>query len=240
MVNFNDPRLARPLWRGRTNVDAYTIAWIEHAEQIVRDEHPDIAHDFVVTQGSYQGTAGDPDSGTTHRLGGAVDLRWCGHAVCYLALRRAGGFVWHRTPSQGEWPDHFHGAPLGHPYVDDRLAAQEDSYLARGNGLGGVDDGPRLTPIPRPVWPWPPEDDMADPKTQAQLDRIEMIAKAAAADAAKAVKIAEALRKRARVQTARIKDIVELGHDATEAQLEQLHTDVADVADMVAALDDQA
>lgn len=178
---MSDPRLARPLWRGRTNVDAYTIAWIEHAEQIKRDEWPDrpeLHHEYVVTQGGYQGTGGDPDSGTTHALGGGTDFHWCGHPECLLALRLAGGFVWHRTPAQGPWPDHMHGAPLDHPYMDARLAAQQVSYLARGNGLGGPDDGPRLDPIPRPEWPWPPEDDMADPKTQAQLDRIERGVKA--------------------------------------------------------------
>lgn len=171
---MNDPRLARPLWRGRTNVDALTIACIERAEALVRERRPSIAHSFVVTQGSYQGDAGDPDSGTTHRLGGAVDLRWCGHHVCYWALRAAGMFIWHRTPGQGPWPDHFHGAPLDHPFMDSRLAAQQRSYLGGGNGLLGPDDGPRLHPIPRPVWPWPPReerDPMAD--YEKQLDRIE-------------------------------------------------------------------
>ena len=157
-----DPRLARPLWRGRTNLDALTIACIEHAEHIMRDRHPKIAHEFICTQGSYQGSTGDPDSGTTHRLGGGSDWRWCGHRECYRALREAGMFIWHRTPSQGDWPDHFHGAPIGHPYMDWRLEQQEASYLSGGNGLGGEDDGPRLNPIPRPVWPWPPEDDMRE------------------------------------------------------------------------------
>jgi len=164
-----DPRLARPLWRGRTNVDALTISVIEHAEQIVRERHPQIAHLFTVTQGSYQGSSGDPDSGTTHRLGGAVDLDWCGHPECYRALRLAGGFFWHRTPAQGAWGDHYHGAPLGHPFMDFRLAAQAQSYLNGGNGLGGTDDGPRLNPIPRPVWPWPQEDDMP---SNAEIKRL--------------------------------------------------------------------
>jgi hypothetical protein len=156
---MTDPRLARPLWRGRTNVDALTISCIERAEQIVADRYPLIAHEFIVTQGSYQGDGGDPDSGTTHRLGGAVDLRWCGHLSCYRALREAGMFIWHRTPDQGDWADHFHGAPIGHPFMDWRLKTQEASYLAGGDGLGGRDDGPRLDPIPRPVWPWPEEDE---------------------------------------------------------------------------------
>lgn len=168
-----DPRLARPSWRGRTNVDAFTIAAIEHAEQIVRDITPANAHQFVVTQGSYQGTEGDPDSGSTHRLGGAVDLRYCGHPLCLWALRKAGMFIWHRRPDQGDWPDHYHGAPIGHPFMDERLKAQEADYLGGGNGLGSRDDGPRLSPIPRPVWPWPEEDDMVDPAVKDQLDRIE-------------------------------------------------------------------
>lgn len=171
---MSDPRLERREWRGRANVDALTISCIEHAEQLVRDEHPAIAHEFVVTQGSYQGDGGDPDSGTTHRLGGGVDLGWCGHQVCYLALRRAGMFIWRRFPWQGDWNDHFHGAPIGHPLMDYRLAAQEASYLARGNGLGGPDDGPRLDPIPRPVWPWPQQED--DDVTPEQMDKIAELA----------------------------------------------------------------
>lgn len=177
-----DPRLARPSWRGRTNVDALTIACIEHAERIMAERHPAIAHEFYVTQGSYQGDSGDPDSGTTHRLGGGVDLRWCGHRECYRALRDAGMFIWHRYPWQGDWPDHFHGAPIGHPYMDYRLAAQEASYLAGGDGLGGTDDGPRPNPIPRPVWP-PEGDDMPNYREWDQADKdalVKDIAKAVA------------------------------------------------------------
>jgi hypothetical protein len=147
------------MWRGRTNVDALTISCIEHAEAIVRVHAPAIAHQFVVTQGSYQGDAGDPDSAGTHALGGAVDLEWCGHPACYIALREAGMFMWHRTPEQGDWGHHFHGAPLDHPFMAAALARQQAAYLNRRNGLrsNGPDDGPRLDPIPRPVWPWPEE-----------------------------------------------------------------------------------
>lgn len=164
---MSDPRLARPLWRGRTNVDAYTIAWIEHAEQIKHDRwpsRPELHHLFQVTQGSYQGGAGDPDSGDTHALGGPVDLTWCGHPECLLALRLAGGFVWWRRElwrnGARVWPNHIHGGPIGHPYMDPSADRQEISYLARRNGLAnnGPDDGPRLDPIPRPVWPYPQED----------------------------------------------------------------------------------
>ncbi|AJR18467.1 hypothetical protein GUY44_07190 [Pimelobacter simplex] len=156
---MTDPRLIRPTWReGRTNLDALTIACIEHAEQIVRELAPKIAHPFVVTQGSYQAGAGDPKSAGTHDLGGVVDLRWCGHPVCLRALRLAGLAAWHRTRAQGDWPDHIHAVVAGHPRLAASAARQVIAYLARRNGLAsnGPDDGPRLSPIPRPVWPWPP------------------------------------------------------------------------------------
>ncbi len=150
-----DPRLARPAWRGRTNVDALTIACIEHAEAIG-------GHQFVVTQGSYQDGHGDLNSAGTHDLGGVVDLRWCGHPACIRALRQAGMFAWHRTPAQGPWVDHIHAGVLDHPLLAAGARAQQRAYLVGRNGLAnnGPDDGPRLDPIPRPVWPYSPEDDV--------------------------------------------------------------------------------
>src|SRR5690606_18573494 len=104
--HMSDPRLARPLWRGRTNVDALTIACIEAAEKIG-------GHEFIVTQGSYQSSVAA--SAGTHDRGGAVDLRWCGHDKCVRALRLAGMAAWHRNPSQGPWPHHVHAVVIGHP-----------------------------------------------------------------------------------------------------------------------------
>ncbi len=152
---MTDPRLARPEWRGRTNVDALTIACVEHAEQIGGHEH-------IVTQGSYQGGGGDPLSAGTHEAGGAVDLAWCGHDRCLRALREAGMAAWHRTPAQGSWPHHVHAVVIGHPDLAPSAAEQVAAYLSGRNGLAsnGPDDGPRLNPIPRPVWPWPQEDEV--------------------------------------------------------------------------------
>ena len=137
---MTDP-LARPLWRGRTNVDAITAAAIEKAEEIG-------GHEFVVTQGSYQNTVSA--SAGTHDGGGAVDLRWCGHVGCILALRKAGFAAWHRNPSQGPWPDHTHAVLVDHPKLAPSAARQVDSYRAGRNGLAnnGADDGPRINPIP--------------------------------------------------------------------------------------------
>jgi hypothetical protein len=153
---MSDPRLERPEWRGRTNIDALTIACIEHAEAIA-------GHQFTITQGSYQNGGGEVNSAGTHDRGGVVDIRWCRHKKCVRALREAGMFAWHRTPEQGPWVDHIHAGVIGHPLLASGAKAQELSYLRGRNGLkgDGPDDGPRLNPIPQPVWPYPPEDDMA-------------------------------------------------------------------------------
>jgi hypothetical protein len=154
-------------------VDALTIACIEHAEAIMRRLHPRIAHLFDVTQGSYQAGAGDPNSAGTHDKGGVVDLHWCGHAECVWALRKAGMFASHRTPDQGPWVDHVHAVVVGHPLLATGARAQVWDYLAGKNGLAthAADDGPRINPIPRPVWPWPRKDwfDMA---TESDLRSI--------------------------------------------------------------------
>lgn len=183
-----DPKLARPSWRGRTNVDALTIACIERAEKIVADRHPKLAHAFIVTQGSYQSTVAA--SAGTHDDGGAVDLRWCGHAECVRALREAGMAAWHRHPGQGRWVDHIHAVVVGHPRLAPSAARQVTAYRNRRNGLAnnGRDDGPQLTPIPAPVWPWPPK-----PKAPASpnLDAAEKaLAKAARANRKKPGKMA--------------------------------------------------
>lgn len=137
---MTDP-LARPLWRGRTNVDAITAAAIEKAEEIG-------GHEFTVTQGSYQNTVSA--SAGTHDGGGAVDLGWCGHVGCVLALRKAGFAAWHRNPSQGPWPDHIHAVLVDHPLLAPSAARQVVSYRDGRNGLAsnGADDGPRVNPIP--------------------------------------------------------------------------------------------
>jgi hypothetical protein len=156
---MTDKRLERPLWRGRRNVDALTIACIENAESIVRRLVPSVAHAFVVTQGSYQDGHGDINSAGTHDGGGVVDIRWCGHPVCLRALRLAGMFAWHRTSAQGPWVHHIHAGVIDHPLLAMGARKQQASYFARRNGLAnnGADDGPRLAPIPSPVWPWPPK-----------------------------------------------------------------------------------
>lgn len=146
---MSDARFVRPSWRGRTNVDALTIACIERAESWA-------GHEFTVTQGSYQPSGGgDPKSAGTHDGGGVVDLRWCGHDACIGHLRRAGLAAWHRVPPS--FDHHVHAVVVGHPKLSASAARQVDAYMAGRNGLAnnGPDDGPRFTPTPLPVWPWP-------------------------------------------------------------------------------------
>lgn len=75
------------------------------------------------------------------------------------------------------------------------------------------------------------EDPMADPKIQDQLDRIEANSAAAAESAAKAARLAEALRKRGTTQTARLRK----GIDALRAKGT---VTAVDLAPLVESLDD--
>lgn len=139
--------LTRPAWRGRTNVDLMTITAIEQAERLADFQ-------FDVTQGSYQGGAGDSKSAGTHDGGGVVDLRTRDLTAdqkrrMIRALRRVGFAAWLRTPAQG-FTEHVHAVLGGHPLLAPAAARQWDAYLAGRNGLAsnGPDDGPRINPIP--------------------------------------------------------------------------------------------
>jgi hypothetical protein len=87
-------------------------------------------------------------------------VRWTGDPRDVLALRKAGFAAWHRTPAQGPWPDHVHAVLIGHPDLAPAAQRQVTAYLNGRDGLAdnGLDDGPRLSPIPR--FTYPPEDDM--------------------------------------------------------------------------------
>lgn len=193
----------------------------------------------------YQLIGGAAASGGTHATGGAADLLDLpGDEDWWVARQMGADASWSR---RYDWDGrggiaHFHLVLTGCPH-NAPARYQIDDVRADMNGLAGAhranDDGPR--PLSGRTWregiDWAhqqQEDDMADPKTQAQLDQIAKDAAAGRAAAEKAVRIAEGLRKRALAQTQRIKAIIEKGHAATEAELEQLHTDVADLADALA------
>lgn len=165
---MSDPRLERPYWRNRTNVDALTIAALEYAEKLA-------GCTFLITQGSYQSTVAE--SAGTHDRGGALDLAWTGDDSDILALRKAGFAAWHRTPEQGPWKDHIHAIVVDHPYLSPSAARQVVSYRKGRNGLANdaADDGPRLNPIPvfdYNAW----SDDMPSPEETRAIVREEIAA----------------------------------------------------------------
>ena len=142
-----DPRLVRPSWRGRTNVDALTIAALEHAEQIG-------GHKFTVTQGSYQGGRGEVNSAGTHDGGGAVDINvgsWSSSTRnrVVLALRKAGFAAWLRTPSDG-FAYHIHAVAIGDREMSSGAKSQIQQWREDTNGLANHAHDPY--PDPYPAW----------------------------------------------------------------------------------------
>ena len=152
MSNKYPNPLHRPLWRGRTNVDALTILALEAAEKLVGG-----GFQAVVTQGSYQNPVSA--SAGTHSGGGVLDLRArdltpVRKGQLLKALRQVGFAAWLRTPNQGPWVEHFHIVLIDHPLLSTQAATQVRDYRAGLNGLAnkGKDDGPR---IPYKVFTWP-------------------------------------------------------------------------------------
>jgi hypothetical protein len=210
-----DP-LARPLWRGRTNVDAMTIAAIEAAEEIA-------GFAFTVTQGSYQSSV--PQSAGTHDKGGVID--WHTSSLSdrdkvrmIAALREVGWAAWVRHPWQGDWPEHAHGVVIGHPYLADSAARQVEAYRDGLDGLaaGRADYHPRPDPIP--TFAWPPEDDMAD--YADQLDEIQATAEKALAAVAELDEKIEQASKREERRFANLRVILKERFGATDRDLDEI------------------
>lgn len=125
----------------KTKVDGKTVTkntakFLAHAEQIYRVLGGKGSVQLV--QGSFNG-GGVAASAGTHDAGGAYDL-WVSDGRFDLlekACRLAGGAAWHRTPSQGPWNDHVHGAVLGEDGRSWGLDKQVQDYYAGLNGLKG-------------------------------------------------------------------------------------------------------
>jgi hypothetical protein len=104
---------------------------------------------LTITQGSYNG-GGVAASAGTHDGGGALDLRARDHTAAQRRavvgiLRKVGFAAWLRTPSQGNWPYHYHVIAKGCPDLSRGARGQVTDYLAGRNGLAnnGADDGTR-------------------------------------------------------------------------------------------------
>ncbi len=171
-------------------------------------------------------------SGNTHSQGGAFDIWQHDDVTVWVARQMGAPATWARTTGSFATNRHTHGVLSGCPH-NGPAAYQIAEVWADGDGLLGDTPDPGPRPIPDRTWrqgiAWArqqQEDDMA--QYADQLDRIE-------AAATKTVRMLERQRTLARVLATRIKTTVEKGHDVTESELEQLHTDLAD---LTSALED--
>jgi len=105
---------------------------------------------LVLTQGSYSTSVSA--SGGTHDGGGALDVRARDLTRSQIdsvvsALRKQGFAAWHRTPSQGDWPEHIHAIAIGDKEMSPAAKQQVVDYKNGLNGLAnkGADDGPKVT-----------------------------------------------------------------------------------------------
>ena len=125
--------LTRPAWRGRTNVDLMTITAIEQAERLA-------GFQFEVTQGSYQGGAGDSKSAGTHDGGGVDDimtrhLSRRNRIKLIRGSKRAGFASWYRHGRGWVGNEHGHLVLRGHRNLHPEAAAQVVSYDSHRDGL---------------------------------------------------------------------------------------------------------
>jgi peptidoglycan hydrolase-like protein with peptidoglycan-binding domain len=128
--------------------NARTVAMLREAERLA-------GRRFVVEQGSYS-PGNDPTSAGTHDGGGAVDLdaealTTTQRTAVVTALRRVGFAAWLRSPSQGQWPWHFHAIAVNDTDLSTPAQDQVGDYYLGRNGLAdnGPDNGPR---VPKVTW----------------------------------------------------------------------------------------
>jgi hypothetical protein len=98
---------------------------------------------FHISQGGFRPRTSY--SGTSHQ-GDAVDIMSPITTAVITALRASGVAAWDRT-GKGNWAPHIHGVPLpGFGRAAGSAVWQAQDYLRGGDGLGGRDNGPRVTP----------------------------------------------------------------------------------------------
>lgn len=126
----------------RTTHDGKTVDWLTKAALMAAEA--ELGYELSITQGSYN-AGGVAQSAGTHDLGGVVDLRAWDWENKVRVLRKVGFAAWHRTPSQGPWPEHCHAVLIGNEKLAPSASRQVTAYLDGRNGLAnnGTDDGPR-------------------------------------------------------------------------------------------------
>lgn len=93
-----------------------------------------LGYQLTVIQGSYNG-GGVSASAGTHDGGGAVDLAPYDWKNKVRVGREIGFAMWHRSPSEGPWPEHVHGILQGNARVSRGAANQIALYRMGRNGL---------------------------------------------------------------------------------------------------------
>ena len=116
---------------------------LREAERLAQAKDPRI-HDFVLNQGSFSNSVSA--SGGTHSGPGAFDLSTRGYTeeqkdLIGLLLRTVGFASWRRSPSQGDWGEHWHGIARGTEGLPRNARNQVQNYLDGKTGLrgGGLD-----------------------------------------------------------------------------------------------------
>ena len=98
---------------------------------------------FHISQGGFRPRTSY--SGTSHQ-GDAVDILGPITTAVITALRANGVAAWDRT-GKGKWAPHIHGVPLpGFGRAGGSAIWQAQDYLRGGDGLGGRDNGPNVSP----------------------------------------------------------------------------------------------
>ena len=98
---------------------------------------------FHISQGGFRPKTSY--SGTSHQ-GDAVDILGPITTAVITALRANGVAAWDRT-GKGKWAPHIHGVPLpGFGRAGGSAIWQAQDYLRGGDGLGGRDNGPNVSP----------------------------------------------------------------------------------------------
>lgn len=144
-------RIGAHVTRNGSTVNQRTFDMLEAADAMV-------AHDIVLSQGSYN-AGGVAASAGTHDGGGAVDIsvsalsteqRW----QTVQALRTVGFAAWLRNPSQGPWPYHIHAIAIGDTDLSSGARDQVADYFVGKNGLAShvADDTPDAYRAPFTWW----------------------------------------------------------------------------------------
>lgn len=109
-----------------------------------------LGYPLTIVQGSYH--KGTSQSAGTHDGGGVVDLLAYQADRKVRALRAVGFAAWHRTPDQGDWPEHVHAVALGDQEMSDAAREQVTDYRNGRNGLASHAPDPVAKPNPVPVF----------------------------------------------------------------------------------------